>query len=331
MKSCFKKLTTILVLLALAIFHSHSSTTLAQGTAFTYQGQLTTSNGPAAGNYNFTFTLFTNNTGGTAIAGPVTNNAVAVTNGLFTTIVDFGAGVFNGTTDWLQLAVETNGAASFTNLSPRQLLTPTPYAIYAEGTSNLLGTVTVAQLPDNVITNNDNNVTLGGTFTGIGTGLQTLTTLAYFYAYSLANQANGAPAIWVPALFGNNGPFDPTATGWTYAAGTFTCNQPGIYLVSYDAELEQTIAGVGSASLRAQLNGAGFIPGSQVTDDTGAWPVNTFVPVSKSFLLACPAGSTLQIQFTSNVAAVGAVSLVTGIGVPGANQPSASLTIVRIQ
>ena len=68
----------------------------AQGTAFTYQGQLQNNGSPASGTYNLTFSLFDTNTSGVAIAGPVTNNAVIVTNGLFTVLIDFGPGVFTG-------------------------------------------------------------------------------------------------------------------------------------------------------------------------------------------------------------------------------------------
>ena len=81
----------------------------AQGTAFTYQGQLQNNGSPASGTYNLTFTLFTTNIRAVAIAVPVTNNAVFVTNGLFTVQIDFGPGVFTGGTNWLQIGVETNG------------------------------------------------------------------------------------------------------------------------------------------------------------------------------------------------------------------------------
>ena len=52
------------------------STAFAQGTAFTYQGQLASGGAPASGTYNLTFSLFNTNTTGVAVAGPVTNNAV---------------------------------------------------------------------------------------------------------------------------------------------------------------------------------------------------------------------------------------------------------------
>src|SRR5215469_3600093 len=77
----------------------------AQGTGFTYQGQLNNNGTQANGSYDMAFTLYTTNVTGSAIAGPVTNAAVNVTNGLFTTTIDFGPNVFTGASNWLELAV----------------------------------------------------------------------------------------------------------------------------------------------------------------------------------------------------------------------------------
>src|SRR5438045_945584 len=74
-------------------------------------------------------------------------SCVSVSNGLFTVKLDFGAGAFNGNARWLELAVRTNGVASFTPLSPRQNLTPTAYAIAA---GNLSGTLSAGQLTGTV-------------------------------------------------------------------------------------------------------------------------------------------------------------------------------------
>ena len=87
---------------------------------------------PVTGLYDFTNALYNASSGGAQAGSTITLTAVPVTNGLFTVILDFGAGVFNGTTHWLQIGVRTNGGAAFTGLSPRQELTPTPYAIFAE-------------------------------------------------------------------------------------------------------------------------------------------------------------------------------------------------------
>src|ERR1035437_6614161 len=137
----------VLALLALATLNAPLATAHAQGTAFTYQGRLNSSGSPANGSYDLAFRLFATNTTGVAIAAPVTNNATAVTNGLFTTTLDFGAGVFTGGSNWLEIAVSTNGANSFATLTPRQQVTPTPYAIFAGTASNVSGTISAAQLP----------------------------------------------------------------------------------------------------------------------------------------------------------------------------------------
>jgi hypothetical protein len=120
-------------LLAFLILNLQPSTAHAQGTAFMYQGQLASGGLPASGTYNLAFALFNNtNVGAMAIAGPVADNGVLVTNGLFTVTIDFGESVWNGQTNWLQIGVETNGGTSFTALTNLEELTPTPYAIYAE-------------------------------------------------------------------------------------------------------------------------------------------------------------------------------------------------------
>jgi photosystem II stability/assembly factor-like uncharacterized protein len=135
-----------LVLLSLSILNTQRSTAHAQGTAFTYQGQLQNNGSPASGTYNLTFALFNTNATGIPISGPVTNNAVIVSNGLFTVQIDFGSTAFIGQSNWLEIAVETNLAGNFNTLAPRQELTPAPYAIYAEGAGILSGTITGPQL-----------------------------------------------------------------------------------------------------------------------------------------------------------------------------------------
>src|SRR5665213_2088465 len=117
----------------------------AQGTAFTYQGRLNSSGSAASGNYDFRFRLDADPLGNTILATASTN-AVPVTNGLFITTIDFGAGWFNGSNYWLEVDVRTNGAASYVGLTPLQPLLPTPYAIMANSASNLLGALPAVQL-----------------------------------------------------------------------------------------------------------------------------------------------------------------------------------------
>ncbi len=141
--------------LLLAALSGQFSTTFAQGTAFTYQGRLNNNGSPANGSYELAFTLYSASLAGQVTAGPVTNTAVAVTNGLFTTLVDFG-NAYSGGSNWLQIAVSTNGANAFSPLTPRQPLTPVPYALFANTASNAATAVTAitainASIATNVI------------------------------------------------------------------------------------------------------------------------------------------------------------------------------------
>lgn len=116
----------------------------AQGTAFTYEGHLNDGGAPANGLYDIRASVWTAQSGGTMLSAYDTNSAVAVSNGLFMVLIDFGPGVFTGATDWLQIGVRSNGTAvDFSALSPREQLTPTPYAIFAEGAdaAGLSGTI----------------------------------------------------------------------------------------------------------------------------------------------------------------------------------------------
>jgi hypothetical protein len=145
----------------------------AQGTAFTYQGRLSVNGAAANGLYDLQFTLYDALTGGGVRGGPVTNLSTRVTDGWFTTTLDFGSGVFAGGGRWLQLAVRTNGGPNFVMLSPRQPVTPTPYAIHAVSASNATsatafsGTVADNQLSTNIARLNG-SVAFSGTVTASG-------------------------------------------------------------------------------------------------------------------------------------------------------------------
>lgn len=122
------------------------------GTLFTYQGQLVEGSGPANGSYDLTFALFNDPAAGAQVGTTQTNLSVAVSNGLFTTTIDFGAGLFDGTAYWLAIGVRSNGTgAAFTGLSPRQELTPTPYALYATTAPLADGSVTSAKILDGTV------------------------------------------------------------------------------------------------------------------------------------------------------------------------------------
>jgi len=99
-------------------------------TAFTYQGRLSASGATSNGNFDFIFELYDSLTGGNLIAGPVAVNNLAVSNGLFTTPIDFGQ-AWPGQRRWLRIQVRTTGAGPYSALLPRQEVTAAPMSLYA--------------------------------------------------------------------------------------------------------------------------------------------------------------------------------------------------------
>lgn len=100
------------------------------GSAFSYQGRLTDNGNPANGAYDFQFILYDAATGGAQQGSTLTQEGVAVSNGLFNVQLDFGQAVFNGDARFLEVGVKAAGATgAYTVLSPRTGLTAAPYAI----------------------------------------------------------------------------------------------------------------------------------------------------------------------------------------------------------
>jgi hypothetical protein len=101
-------------------------------TAFTYQGQLKDSSGPVNGSFDFQFILYSAQTKGEKL-GSIDIENLALTNGLFNVRLDFGRTVFEAKEGWLEIGVRPGGSTEpYTVLFPRQKLTPTPYAIFAQ-------------------------------------------------------------------------------------------------------------------------------------------------------------------------------------------------------
>ena len=99
------------------------------GSGFTYQGHLTNGGVPANGPYDFEFKLYAAAAAGVQVGSTAALEDVAVANGLFAVKLDFGVGAFGGGARWLHIAVRPGASiGAFTALSPRQELTPAPYA-----------------------------------------------------------------------------------------------------------------------------------------------------------------------------------------------------------
>jgi hypothetical protein len=93
------QLATLIGFFSLLAGTAHS---LPIGTAFTYQGRLTSETQSANGYYDFKFTLFDAAVSGNVVGGSITNAAVIVSNGFFTVTLDFGAEAIGDAARWLE-------------------------------------------------------------------------------------------------------------------------------------------------------------------------------------------------------------------------------------
>ncbi len=100
-------------------------------TTFTYQGRLYNNGMLASGSYSLRITPFSQVASGIQLAAPLTVLTVNVVDGIFSTALDFGNSVFLGSPVWLAIEVQAP-SSSFVLLTPRQPVTPTPYAINAD-------------------------------------------------------------------------------------------------------------------------------------------------------------------------------------------------------
>ena len=100
------------------------------GTGITYQGYLEDGGSPANGTYDFEFVLYDAANAGVQVGSTSNVGDANVVDGLFTVKLDFGTAVFGGGARWLQIGVRPgNSGGAYTPLTPRQELTPAPYAL----------------------------------------------------------------------------------------------------------------------------------------------------------------------------------------------------------
>jgi hypothetical protein len=242
------------------------STLLAQlsaaplGTAFTYQGRLHDGVSPANGSYDLRFTIYDLANGGSPVSGALSNIALNVSNGLFTVPLDFGSGVFTGGERWLEIGVRANGGGSFTTLTPRQPLMPSPYALFAPnaGAANNAVTANTATVASGVANN-------AVTSAGIAPGQVVKSLNGLTDALTLAAGANltltlagqtltlASPDDW--HLGGNAG----TAPG-THFLGT-TDDQPLEFKVNNQRALRLERGGSNSVNVIGGWLGNGVAPG----------------------------------------------------------------------
>lgn len=193
------------------------------GTAFTYQGRLEEADVPANGVYEMQFRLYSALAGGTLYA-TATVNSVGVSDGIFTTEVDFGP-EFVGGTYYLDIAVRQSGEP-YTVLSPRQKITPSPGAQYAQMTAIAgINSVNAASVINDSIGADD----IGSN--GVGT--------TEVNASQVQLRVSGTcPAGSAVASINQNGSVNCSATGTSarteYASVDFSAFQPFAPCVTYN-------------------------------------------------------------------------------------------------
>ncbi|MHC4655772.1 MAG: hypothetical protein ACYS91_12265 [Planctomycetota bacterium] len=130
-----RRMSAMLVLaLGLMVSLTQVGKAVPMGTAWTYQGRLMDANGPADGLYDLQFGLFADPIlNSSQVGSPVEVNDIDIIDGYFTVELDFGNVAFKGDARWLEIGVKPwDSEERYTLLSPRQEVTPTPYALYAQ-------------------------------------------------------------------------------------------------------------------------------------------------------------------------------------------------------
>ncbi len=100
-----------------------------QPTAVSYQGYLEENNQPVEGLFDLEFSLFDAPDAGIQIGNSVNADDLQVTEGLFSTSLDFGPGAFDATPRYLQIAVRPGDSTNaFSTLEERVLFQSVPYS-----------------------------------------------------------------------------------------------------------------------------------------------------------------------------------------------------------
>ncbi len=223
------KLNHVVLVLALLAFFVSNIVAAPIGTAFTYQGRLASGTDAVSGLCNISFGLYDAETNGAQVGLTLVKWAVPVTNGLFVVSLDFG-NVFAGNATWLSISVMPPGTSTWTLLSPRQPLTPAPYAMTA---GNLTGALPAGQLAgtySNAVTLNN----AGNSFTGNGSGLVDLNPAAIVWGscppWSLCGNAGTTPGV---NFLGTTDSQDlwlkvNNQVGWRLLRSTSSASEPNI-------------------------------------------------------------------------------------------------------
>lgn len=131
-------LVILIVLLGLGAFSEKARgakkyQTLSEDT-FTYQGQLIRNGKVVDGKCDFRLSLWTDSSNGSQVGENRNINGISIRGGYFTIpSLYFGDDAFTGEARWLEIETKCEGDTVFTKLSPRQMISPAPYALALPG------------------------------------------------------------------------------------------------------------------------------------------------------------------------------------------------------
>lgn len=97
----------------------------------TYQGRLLDNGQPANGLFDLRFQLHASPNQNDPIGPAIDRANVPVEQGVFSVLLDFGPGAFNGSPRFLSIGVRANASSNYEILEPRQPLTAAPTALFA--------------------------------------------------------------------------------------------------------------------------------------------------------------------------------------------------------
>ena len=203
-----KKIVLLISLIALA-----SWICIAQTTVFNYQGKLGDTGSPANGTYQFQFKLF-DAAGGNGQIGTTQSASATVTNGIFTTQLDFGSAAFIGQDRWLEISVRPGSSSPYTTLSPRKKLNSVPFAVSSQSAvtaANVSGVVAIANggtgsAAQNFVdlTSNQTNISGNKTFAGTLSGNVVSTATQYNLGGNRILASSGGDNIFGGRTAGGN-------------------------------------------------------------------------------------------------------------------------------
>ncbi|HLM00881.1 MAG TPA: hypothetical protein VK400_07475, partial [Pyrinomonadaceae bacterium] len=156
------KLHTVLILLVLLLVAAGSA--FGQTTVINYQGRLSEASALENGSYQFQFRLYDAAEGGNQI-GAALESRVLVTNGAYSTSLDFGAEVFSGGERYLEISIRKTETEAYAPLSSREKINSVPYSIRANTatTAENVGGVSADDVSKSVETvNNATSNNVGG-------------------------------------------------------------------------------------------------------------------------------------------------------------------------